>query len=161
MTYKLRFRLNAEKEWRKLDAETRRQLAKKLDERLENPKVPASRLHGMKDCYKIKRRTRGYRLVYQVQDQEQDEIVTVVVIAVGNATEGTCTTQQKSGGRTSQCNCKSPGKSTSRKIFASSTSMRSTASDINSARAPASPSSALSASRCMAPNPAGCPLCPR
>ena len=86
MTYKLRFRLNAEKEWRKLDAETRRQLAKKLDERLENPKVPASRLHGMKDCYKIKRRTRGYRLVYQVQDQ--DEIVTIVVIAVGKRDGG-------------------------------------------------------------------------
>ncbi|SOE92766.1 mRNA interferase RelE/StbE [Burkholderia sp. D7] len=84
MTYKLRFKLNAEKEWRKLDAETRPQFAKKLDERLENPKVPASRLYGMKDCYKIKLRTRGYRLVYQVQD----EIVTVVVIAVGKRNGG-------------------------------------------------------------------------
>jgi mRNA interferase RelE/StbE len=84
MTYKLKFRLNAEKEWRKLDSETRRQFAKKLDERLENPRVPASRLHGVKDCYKIKLRTRGYRLVYQVQD----EIVTVVVIAVGKRDGG-------------------------------------------------------------------------
>jgi mRNA interferase RelE/StbE len=88
MTYMLRFRLNAEKEWRKLDAETRRQFAKKLDERLENlienPKVPASRLHGMKDCDKIKLRTRAYRLVYQVQV----EIVTVVVIAVGKRDGG-------------------------------------------------------------------------
>jgi mRNA interferase RelE/StbE len=40
----------------------------------------------MKDCYKIKRRTRGYRLVYQVQDQ--DEIVTIVVIAVGKRDGG-------------------------------------------------------------------------
>jgi mRNA interferase RelE/StbE len=84
MTYKLRFRLNAEKEWRKLDAETRRQVAKKLDERLENLKVPASRLHAMKDCDKIKLRTRGYGLVYQVQD----EIVMVVVIAVGKRDGG-------------------------------------------------------------------------
>jgi mRNA-degrading endonuclease RelE of RelBE toxin-antitoxin system len=58
----LRFRLNAEKEWRKLDAKTRRQFAKKLDESLENPKVPASWLHGMKDCYKGKLRIRRYRL---------------------------------------------------------------------------------------------------
>jgi mRNA interferase RelE/StbE len=42
----------------------------------------------MKDCYKIKRRTRGYRLVYQVQDQVQDEIATVVVIAVGKRDGG-------------------------------------------------------------------------
>jgi mRNA interferase RelE/StbE len=84
MTYKLRFGLSAEKEWRKLDAETRRQFAKKPDKRLENPKVPASWLHGMKDCYKIKLRTRGYRLVYQIQD----EIVIVVVIAVGKREGG-------------------------------------------------------------------------
>jgi mRNA interferase RelE/StbE len=38
----------------------------------------------MKDCYKIKIRTRGYRLVCQVQD----EIVTVVVIAVGKRDGG-------------------------------------------------------------------------
>jgi mRNA interferase RelE/StbE len=38
----------------------------------------------MKDCDKIKLRTRGYRLVYQVQD----EIVMVVVIAVGERDGG-------------------------------------------------------------------------
>jgi mRNA interferase RelE/StbE len=50
----------------------------------ESPKVSASRLHRIKDSYKIKLRTRGYKLVYQVQD----EIVTVVVIAVGKRDGG-------------------------------------------------------------------------
>ena len=84
MTYKLMFLRDAEKEWRKLDPDTRKQFSKKLAERLEHPKVPASRLHGMKDCYKIKLSTRGYRLVYQVKD----EIITVVVIAVGKRQGG-------------------------------------------------------------------------
>jgi len=38
----------------------------------------------MKDCYKGKLRIRRYRLVYQVQD----EIVTIVVIAVGKRDGG-------------------------------------------------------------------------
>jgi mRNA interferase RelE/StbE len=33
----------------------------------------------MEDCYKIKLRTTGYRLVYQVKD----DVITVIVIAVG------------------------------------------------------------------------------
>lgn len=52
---------------------------KKLKERLENPRVPASQLHGRKDQYKIKLRGAGYRLVYRVED----DIVTVTVIGVG------------------------------------------------------------------------------
>ena len=51
----------------------------KLKERLENPRVPASQLHGRKDQYKIKLRGAGYRLVYRVED----DIVTVTVIGVG------------------------------------------------------------------------------
>ncbi|MCY1562650.1 hypothetical protein D9M68_1000840 [compost metagenome] len=38
----------------------------------------ASRLHSLPDCYKIKLRSSGYRLVYQVIDQE----VVVFVVAV-------------------------------------------------------------------------------
>lgn len=45
----------------------------------ENPRVPASQLHGRKDQYKIKLRGAGYRLVYSVED----EIITVTVIGVG------------------------------------------------------------------------------
>ncbi|WP_243438633.1 type II toxin-antitoxin system RelE family toxin [Fundidesulfovibrio soli] len=79
MAYKLRFHELALKEWNKLDATLREQFKKKLRERLENPRVPASALRGMPDCYKIKLRTAGYRLVYRVED----DVVFVTVVAVG------------------------------------------------------------------------------
>jgi mRNA interferase RelE/StbE len=41
--------------------------------------VPSARLHGLPDCYRIKLRAAGYRLVYQVDDK----VVVVTVIAVG------------------------------------------------------------------------------
>ena len=64
MSYKLKFLVEAEKEWRKLDANTRSQFKKKLAERLETPRIPSAKLHGSKDRYKIKLRSSGYRLVY-------------------------------------------------------------------------------------------------
>lgn len=79
MTYELAFLDEALKEWRKLDGTIRDQFKAKLAERLENPKVPAARLHGSKERYKIKLRTAGYRLVYQVKDRE----LLVIVVAVG------------------------------------------------------------------------------
>ena len=79
MTYELRFRTSALKEWRKLDGTLREQFKKKLQERLEHPHVPASALSGMPDAYKIKLRQSGYRLVYTVEDA----VVTVTVGAVG------------------------------------------------------------------------------
>ena len=79
MSYRLRFHEFALKEWHKLDAMLREQFKKKLAERLEEPRIPAAALSGMKDCYKIKLRTAGYRLVYRVED----DILYVTVIAVG------------------------------------------------------------------------------
>ncbi|MCX4162245.1 MULTISPECIES: type II toxin-antitoxin system RelE/ParE family toxin [Paraburkholderia] len=79
MPYELDFAESAAREWGKLDSTVKRQFAKKPTERLENPHVPSSRLHDMKDCYKIKLRASGYRLVYRVEDRT----VTVFVIAVG------------------------------------------------------------------------------
>lgn len=79
MPYELDFAASAAREWQKLDSTIRVQFAKKLTERLDNPHVPSSRLHNMKDCYKIKLRATGYRLVYRVEDQT----VTVFVLAVG------------------------------------------------------------------------------
>ena len=70
---------SALKEWKKLGHTLQVQFKKKLKERLENPRVPASQLHGRKDQYKIKLRGAGYRLVYRVED----DIVTVTVIGVG------------------------------------------------------------------------------
>ena len=78
-TYKLEFLPSALKEWRKLGATVRNQFAKKLDERLVSPRIPSARLSEFPDCYKIKLRKAGYRLVYRVDD---DRIV-IIVIAVG------------------------------------------------------------------------------
>jgi mRNA interferase RelE/StbE len=79
MIYELAFLDEALKEWRKLDPATRDQFKTKLTERLQNPKIPAARLHGAKERYKIKLRNAGYRLVYEVRDRE----VLVLVVAVG------------------------------------------------------------------------------
>jgi mRNA interferase RelE/StbE len=84
MPYSLEFVESALKEWRKLSSDIREQLRSKLRERLQNPRVPSARLHGMTDCYKIKLRAAGYRLVYQVDDK----IVIVTVIAVGKRDKG-------------------------------------------------------------------------
>ncbi len=70
MTYELAFDRRALKEWQKLGHTIREQFKKKLAERLENPRVPAAKLHGHADRYKIKLRASGYRLVYQVIDEK-------------------------------------------------------------------------------------------
>ncbi len=79
MTYELKFKEAALKEWYKLDGSIRSILKAKLMERLDQPKIPSVRLRDMKDCYKIKLRGSGHRLVYQVRDRE----LVVVVISVG------------------------------------------------------------------------------
>ncbi len=79
MNYELKFLPSAWKEWQKLGATVRGQFKRKLAERLANPEVAADRLHGYPDHYKIKLRSVGYWLVYEVEKQT----VTVYVIAVG------------------------------------------------------------------------------
>jgi mRNA interferase RelE/StbE len=79
MTYKLEFLPSALKEWEKLGHTLREQFKKKLAERLELPRVPSDALHGMPDCYKIKLKSSGYRLVYEVIEER----VVVSVVAVG------------------------------------------------------------------------------
>jgi mRNA interferase RelE/StbE len=79
MSYELAFLDEALKEWRKLDSVTREQFKSKLAERLQNPKIASARLHGSKERYKIKLKSAGYRLVYQVKDRE----LLVLVVAVG------------------------------------------------------------------------------
>jgi mRNA interferase RelE/StbE len=79
MSYELAFLDAALKEWRKLDNQTREQFKAKIEERLLNPKIPSARLHGAKERYKIKLRNAGYRLVYEVRDQQ----LVVLVAAVG------------------------------------------------------------------------------
>ncbi|WP_199194669.1 type II toxin-antitoxin system RelE family toxin [Phyllobacterium phragmitis] len=84
MPYKLEFLPSARKEWDKLGATIRKQLVKKLRERLDHPRVPGAALHGMPDHYKIKLRQTGYRLVYRVEDH----IITVLVVAIGKRERG-------------------------------------------------------------------------
>lgn len=79
MSYKLLFKADALKEWKSLDNPIRKQFLKKLKERLIKPRDEASRLSGMKNCYKIKLRSSGYRLVYEVRDLQ----LVVSVVAVG------------------------------------------------------------------------------
>ena len=78
MTFSLEFDQRALKEWHKLGDTVRQQFKKKLAEILVNPRVEANRLRDLPDCYKIKLRSVGYRLIYQVIDLE----VVVLVVAV-------------------------------------------------------------------------------
>jgi mRNA interferase RelE/StbE len=85
MTYKLAFLESAKKEWDKLDTTVREQFLKKLRERLNNPYVQKDKLSNMKDCYKIKLRSIGYRLVYKVF---QERLV-IQVVSVGKRDKDT------------------------------------------------------------------------
>lgn len=79
MIYKLAFEKRAFKEWQKLDHSIREQFKKKLAKVLENPEIPANKLREIPNGYKIKLRTSGYRLIYQVENQQ----VRVLVLAIG------------------------------------------------------------------------------
>lgn len=93
MTYSLEFRESAWKEWNKLDRPLREQFKAKLLERLDNPRVESARLSGLPDCYKIKLRAAGYRLVYQIFDDR----VVVVVVAVGKREDSAVYRKAKGG----------------------------------------------------------------
>ena len=79
MPYKLEFDPRAFKEWEKLDNTVKTQFKKKLANVLENPEILTNRLSDLPNCYKIKLRESGYRLVYQVQKEK----ISVLVIAIG------------------------------------------------------------------------------
>ena len=82
--YKLDFDPRAKKEFDKLGATIRRRFQQKLVERLQNPRVDGVRLAEMPDCYKIKLRSDGYRMIYRVED----DVVVVFVIAIGQRGSG-------------------------------------------------------------------------
>jgi mRNA interferase RelE/StbE len=79
MNYRLRFHALALAEWRRLEAGLRASFKRKLTERLAFPRIPSAALAGMPDCYKIKLKAAGYRLVYRVED----DIVFVTVVSIG------------------------------------------------------------------------------
>jgi mRNA interferase RelE/StbE len=77
--YRLKFLPEALAEWNALDGSVKAVLRKLLKKRLVQPRVPGAELHGsLQDCYKIKLRKQGYRLVYEVDD----DVVTVLVLAI-------------------------------------------------------------------------------
>ncbi|MCC8369475.1 MAG: type II toxin-antitoxin system RelE/ParE family toxin [Rickettsia endosymbiont of Oxypoda opaca] len=79
MTYKLEFIPVAKKEWDKLGATIKEQFKKKLAERLNNPHISKNAISGGKNLYKIKLKSAGYRLVYQVDDNR----IVVLILAIG------------------------------------------------------------------------------
>ena len=78
MIYELHFVPSAFKEWKKLGETIQAELKNKLLDRLQNPKVPKDKIRGYENIYKIKLRTAGYRLIYQVKDTELIVLVLVV-----------------------------------------------------------------------------------
>ena len=78
-TYRLQFLAAAKAEWDKLDGSVQLQFTQVLANRLTHPRLPKAALAGMADCYKIKLRATGYRLVYQVRDQT----LVLLTVAVG------------------------------------------------------------------------------
>jgi len=79
MIYSLVYTKLSQKEWGKLDKSIREQFKKKLKERIHTPKVPKDKLSGYANIYKIKLRSSGFRLVYEVKDEQ----ILVLVLSVG------------------------------------------------------------------------------
>ena len=79
MTYLIRFKKSAQREWNNLTPFLKEMFQKKLREISANPHIPKNKLRGMPNCYKIKVMRPPYRLVYTVEDL----YLTIEVIAVG------------------------------------------------------------------------------
>ncbi len=79
MTYSLEFKPQALKEWGKLNSTLKEQFKKKLKQRCENPRVPKDKLSGFENVYKIKLKNAGYRLAYEVKEEQ----IVILVLAVG------------------------------------------------------------------------------
>jgi len=78
-SYEVAFVPSARREWDKLGATLKAQFHKKLQERAHHPHVPGDKLAHMPDCYRIKLRSSGYRLIYEVEDKR----LVVMVLSVG------------------------------------------------------------------------------
>ncbi len=78
MTYNLKFHPDALEEWNELPESVKEYFKKKLEQRLENPHIPKSRLSGGYNLYKIKRMRPPFRLTYHVNDI--DLIVTALSV---------------------------------------------------------------------------------
>lgn len=78
--HKLKFDPDALKEWAALDGSIKSELKKALVKRLQSPIVESARLHGdLSNCFKIKSKKSGYRLIYTVIKNE----LVVIVLSIG------------------------------------------------------------------------------
>ncbi|WP_175891583.1 type II toxin-antitoxin system RelE family toxin [Burkholderia cepacia] len=87
MAYELRFVPEALEDWANLDGSVKSLFKTALKKRLKVPRVPGSALRPpLVDCYKIKLRGVGFRLVYLVRDGGTPP--DIVVLAVGRRDGG-------------------------------------------------------------------------
>lgn len=79
MIYNLEFETKAKKDWDKLDNTIKVVFKDILKRRLKNPIIPKDRLSGTgkHECYKIKLRNHGFRLVYEVI---KDRVILLVIV---------------------------------------------------------------------------------
>lgn len=78
MSYEFGFSDSAWKEWHGLDSNARALLKKALAERCATPRVPAFRLPGQPNHYKIKPHGRAERLIYEVREPEALIVVAAI-----------------------------------------------------------------------------------
>ena len=79
MTYNLDFKPKALREWNKLDHSIKDQFKKKLKTIVQNPIIPHNKLSGHDNVYKLKLRSSGFRLAYEVKEEE----IIVLVLKIG------------------------------------------------------------------------------
>jgi mRNA interferase RelE/StbE len=84
MTYSIEILPSARREWKKLDHDIKAQVVRKLEQLRANPHVPSARLSDLPDCYKIKLRSKGYRIVYRVIDER----LVILIVAAGKRDAG-------------------------------------------------------------------------
>ena len=69
MIYKIKFTPISNKEWKKITSAVRIQFKKKLEKIVDNPRIQKNKLSGYNNIYKIKLRSSGFRLVYEVKEE--------------------------------------------------------------------------------------------
>ena len=79
MIYKIKFTPISHKEWSSLDSTIKLQFKKKLEKIVHNPKIVKNKLSGYKNIYKIKLRSSGFRLAYEVKEEQ----IVILVLSVG------------------------------------------------------------------------------
>jgi mRNA interferase RelE/StbE len=67
------------KEWKKIDSSIRIQFRKKLEKVALNPRILKNKLNGYENIYKVKLEKSGFRIAYEVKDEE----IVLLVISVG------------------------------------------------------------------------------